>query len=64
MVARFLDREVMHRIGGHELMLPQGRSGSGARYTDGKRVFWIKGNEATFDNGDGVLKPCRITGRG
>lgn len=63
-IARFAAEAVELRIGGHELILPQGRSGSGARYTDGKRVFWIKGTEATFDNRDGDLKPCRITGRG
>lgn len=63
-IARFADGAVELRIGTRELMLPQGRSGSGARYTDGRFVFWIKGETATLDTGDGVTKKCRITDRG
>ncbi|MBO6518844.1 MAG: MliC family protein [Rhodospirillales bacterium] len=63
-VARFLDGEVKLRIGVREVVLPQGRSGSGARYTDGKMVFWIKGRNATFDTGDGSQRKCRVTDRG
>ena len=32
--------------------LPQGQSGSGARYTDGSAVFWNKGREALFEAGE------------
>ena len=63
-IARFLDSAVELRIGKRELVLPQGRSGSGARYTDGSMVFWIKGKSATLDTGDGVTKNCRVTDRG
>ncbi len=63
-IVRFAGNAAELRIGQRDLTLPQGRSGSGARFTDGKRVFWIKGNEATFDSGDGAPKACRLTGRG
>jgi uncharacterized protein len=42
----------------------QGRSGSGARYLnaapDGESVFWIKGDNATFDRPGGKSYQCRI----
>lgn len=63
-IARFLENALELRIGTRELVFPQGRSGSGARYTDGSMVFWIKGRDATLDTGDGVPKKCHVTGRG
>ena len=39
--------------------LPQAVSASGARYTDGKTIFWNKGNEATFEL-DGRTRECRV----
>lgn len=42
----------------------QGRSGSGARYisknADGESVFWIKGDNATFEQPGGKSYQCRI----
>ncbi len=42
----------------------QGRSGSGARYVssnaDGKSVFWIKGDNATFEQPGGKNYECKI----
>lgn len=63
-VARFLDSKVRLRIGRREMVLPQARSASGARYTNGYVVFWIKGTGAMFDAGDGEARKCRVTDRG
>jgi membrane-bound inhibitor of C-type lysozyme len=43
--------KVTLRLGAKTLVLPQGRSGSGARYVKGRTVFWIKGRDAAFDRG-------------
>lgn len=68
LLVRFQDSEVQLRVGKRTMVLPQARSGSGARYSDGKALFWIKGREAVFDSGDGVTRSCQvtdpITGRG
>jgi membrane-bound inhibitor of C-type lysozyme len=37
--------KVTLRLGAKTLVLPQGRSGSGARYVKGRTVFWIKGRD-------------------
>jgi len=63
-VVRFLENALDLRIGENEMQLAQGRSGSGARYTDGRVVFWIKGKSATLDTGDGRIRQCRVTDRG
>lgn len=49
--ASFLNatNEVLITTGGRSFRLPQGMSGSGARYTDGSAVFWIKGNDAQLE---------------
>ncbi len=41
--------EVLITTGGQSFRLPQGMSGSGARYTDGTVVFWIKGDDAQLE---------------
>lgn len=41
--------EALITTGGRSFRLPQGMSGSGARYTDGTAVFWIKGNAAQLE---------------
>ena len=38
--------------------LPQTTSGSGARYSDGVTTFWNKGEQATFEWGNGATQ-CR-----
>ncbi len=63
-MARFVDNVFELRVGSRELVLPQGRAGSGARYTEGKTVFWNKGKEATLDTANGILKQCQVTDRG
>lgn len=41
--------EVLLTTDGQSFRLPQGMSGSGARYTDGTVLFWIKGNDAQLE---------------
>ncbi len=48
--------------GGRTLI--QSVSASGARFTDGRMVFWIKGRKAIWDKGDGKRLNCRVTDRG
>ena len=36
-------------LGGKEYRLPRTPSGSGARFSDGKTVFWTKGNDAKLE---------------
>ncbi|MBW9055583.1 MliC family protein [Rhizobium mesosinicum] len=49
--ARFVSEpsEVLLTTGGQSFRLPQGLSGSGARYTDGTVLFWIKGSDAQLE---------------
>jgi len=47
-----------------DITLLQGISASGARFTNGKMVFWVKGRRATWDKGTGKLLKCRVTDRG
>ena len=61
LLAQFQDSAVQLIIGKRTIVLPQARSGSGARFFDGKVLFWIKGQEAVFDSGDGVARSCRVT---
>ncbi len=59
--ARFDGGAVMLLADGRSMVLPQGLSGSGARFTDGKALFWIKGRNAMLDLGDGVgVRQCRV----
>jgi membrane-bound inhibitor of C-type lysozyme len=51
---------VLLTIGKHRVMLAQGRSGSGARYTNGKTTFWIKGNSARLIEA-GHETTCHVT---
>ena len=64
LIARFQKRSVQLRGEQQWVVVPQGRSGSGARYTNGTVLFWIKGQNAQYDAGDGVIRTCRVTGRG
>ena len=59
--ARFVSEpsEVMLTTGGQSFRLPQGLSGSGARYTDGKVLFWIKGNDAQLE-APGRTTSCHV----
>ncbi|GAA3108144.1 hypothetical protein GCM10010520_60940 [Rhizobium viscosum] len=41
--------EALITTDGQSFRLPQGLSGSGARYTDGTVLFWIKGNDAQLE---------------
>ena len=41
--------EALITTDGQTFRLPQGLSGSGARYTDGTVLFWIKGNDAQLE---------------
>ena len=61
LLAQFQDSAVQLIIGKRTMVLPQARSGSGARFSDGKVLFWIKGQEAVFDSGDVVARSCRVT---
>lgn len=45
-------------------ILPQGPSGSGARYVDGSTLFWTKGDEATFATPGGQEFACRLDSTG
>ena len=51
MTASFMNstNEVLITAGGRTFRLPQARSGSGARYTDGRVLFWIKGDDARLE---------------
>ncbi|MEZ2130862.1 MULTISPECIES: MliC family protein [unclassified Sinorhizobium] len=50
-IASFMSstNEALITTGGRSFRLPQARSGSGARYTDGSVVFWIKGDDAQLE---------------
>lgn len=41
--------------------LLQGPSGSGARYSQGNEVFWIKGNQATWQRGKARALQCEVS---
>lgn len=64
LVVRFQDASLQMRDETQWLVLPQARSGSGARYTNGTVLFWIKGQNAQYDAGNGVIRKCRVTDRG
>jgi membrane-bound inhibitor of C-type lysozyme len=61
---QFEDGYMHLRLGGDSMILLRAISGSGARYTDGRTVFWIKGRAATLDDGNGRVRKCRVTDRG
>ncbi|MBB4570812.1 MliC family protein [Rhizobium leucaenae] len=42
-------KEALITTGGNSFRLPQAMSGSGARYTDGNVLFWIKGKDAQLE---------------
>ena len=50
-IASFMNatNEALITTGGRSFRLPQAMSGSGARYTDGSVLFWIKGNDAQLE---------------
>ena len=53
LIASFMNatNEALITTGGRSFRLPQGMSGSGARYTDGSVLFWIKGKDAQLEIG-------------
>ena len=54
-------QEVSFVLGNKPLVLTQGLSASGARYTDGIYVFWSKGDSATVYHRDRVvLENCQL----
>lgn len=42
-------------LDGKQLTLPQVRSGSGVRYSDGHYVFWSKGDRAFIERDDRII---------
>ena len=46
-----------------EVRLPQVVSGSGARYSDGNVLLWIKGDEAMLEIRGACPAMCRVAGR-
>jgi len=54
--ARFEAEAAVLTLPDRELRLPQVVSGSGARYSDGKTTFWIKGDSASLEI-DGMSYP-------
>jgi putative lipoprotein len=61
LVARFEPAvdEMTLILAGRTVRLSHVRSGSGARYSDGKTTFWSKRDEATLVTIDGTTKKCR-----
>lgn len=57
--ARFEPDMAILKFPDRELRLPQVVSGSGARYSDGKTTFWIKGDEATLETDGKTTLNCR-----
>jgi membrane-bound inhibitor of C-type lysozyme len=54
------DRATM-RLAGKTYRLKRVSSGSGAKYSDGKVVFWNKGDEAVIEfNGEMMHDGCRL----
>ena len=56
--ARFEPEAAILTLPDRELRLPQVRSGSGARYSDGETTFWIKGESATLEIGGKTYADC------
>jgi putative lipoprotein len=59
-LAKFFTDKVEIALAGRTLSLPQVLSGSGARYSDGKTVFWNKGDTALFHFNGIDYKGCRV----
>lgn len=48
-------------LGDETLILKRARSASGARYSDGRTIFWSKGTEAFIErDGEIVHRGCRL----
>jgi membrane-bound inhibitor of C-type lysozyme len=51
---------VLLTLDGKPMKLPRVVSASGARYSNGKTIVWLKGNEAFIEmNGKIIIKNCR-----
>ncbi len=57
--ARFEPERAVLSFPDRELRLPQVVSGSGARYSDGKTTFWIKGDSASLEIDGKTYPDCR-----
>jgi putative lipoprotein len=61
--ARFMEDAVRLAVRGNRaVVLPQGISASGARFTDGTTTFWIKGREAMFETRERGVVRCVVSG--
>jgi len=47
-------------VAGRQYRLPRAISGSGARYTDGKTLFWDNGRTAILSVGGGRQASCTV----
>lgn len=45
-------------VGEGATLLPRAMSGSGARYSDGGQTFWVKGERATWQQGQAPTRNC------
>ena len=57
--ARFENEAAVLTLPDRELRLPQVVSGSGARYSDGKITFWIKGDAASLEIDGKTYPDCQ-----
>ena len=39
-------------------LLPQAKGASGARYSDGAQIFWVKGERASWQTGQAAARSC------
>lgn len=60
MIARFSEGVVELSLAGRTIALPQVVSASGARYTDGKTLFWNKGDTALFEMNGKEYTGCHV----
>ncbi|MBI3676130.1 MAG: MliC family protein [Proteobacteria bacterium] len=50
------------QVQGRSFVLPQDRSGSGERYSDGQTLFWEHQGEALFQTPGLSLSNCKLVG--
>lgn len=58
--ARYADNSVRLYLPGKTVKLPRTRSASGARYADGKTIYWTKGDEAMLIRRGFAASDCKI----
>ena len=54
--------KVTVQVQGRSFVLPQDRTGSGERYSDGQTVFWEHQGEALFQTPGLSLSNCKLIG--